>query len=202
MTMTARIQSAVPKIGRDGQQESFVSKQSNQTMYVFVVTLDNGTMGEVNSTTAGQYRHPVGTEVEFTFTPNPNPQYMGKLRLEKPGGQQGGKGWSPEKQVQVEVQGLVQAAIASGARGPQIEALVREGMAETARITKLVLAHRQAQQPAPQPQTFHQPAQNPNPVQYRPDAPPTGSYPAPPPAAPYPAQQPIGHQHDDGSVPF
>ena len=114
---------------RNGVQNSYDGQHG--TMYTFSMELEDGTRGQVSSKSPAPYRLPVGEEVEYTLTPNKNPQYLGKLKVEKPkdGGyaapaagqparQQssgGSGGWSPAKEASVMFQGFIKSVIESGA---------------------------------------------------------------------------------------
>lgn len=189
-----KVVSAVPMTDQQGNPKSFTGQ--NGTIWSFWYTLDNGMQGEVTHKTQ-QPRFPVGSEVEASDNTNPQyPQYK-KLKLEKPGGAQGGKTWSPEKDARIQAQGMVQAAIAQGATSDeQIDSVVRMGLNAVDRWAKKILAA--AQQTAPQQPAA--PPQNPNPIQYRPDAPPVGNYPAGPQYQQPAPQQPIGGF--DPNLPF
>lgn len=127
---TGKIKSVVQNVDKDGVQRSFTT--DNGTFYVFVVEMEDGTRGEVNSKTPGTYRFAPGTEVEYTYTANANPQYLGKLKVEKPGGAQGGfaggKGWSPEKEASVMIQGLLKSIIETTAPADQWPQLLAKAL--------------------------------------------------------------------------
>lgn len=199
-----KVVSAVPMTDQQGQHKSFTGQ--NGTIWSFWYTLDNGMQGEVTHKTQ-QARFPAGSEVEASDNTNPQyPQYK-KLKLDKPGGQQGGgKSWSPEREARIQAQGLVQAAIAAGATTSEaIDASVKMGLDAVNRWTKAILGTQQPaqapQQPPAQPQApyqhpYQQPPQNPNPPAYHPQ----GAPGAPQVHQGHP-QQPIGYDPNAG-VPF
>jgi len=134
---------------QSGAHKTFQSQ--NGVMFKFWYTMDNGMAGEVSHKTQTPRFNP-GDEVEVTVTTKD--QRFPTLKVEKAGGfqQQGAggpkQGWSKEKEAKIEVQGLVQAAIAGGASTQeQIEAMVALGMKAVAVIAPKVLAKRQAQAP-------------------------------------------------------
>jgi hypothetical protein len=114
---------------KNGVQNSFDG--AHGTMYTFSMELEDGTRGQVNSKSPAPYRLAIGEEVEYTYTPNANPKYLGRLKVEKPkdGGyaapaagqparQQssgGSSGWSPAKEASVLIQGFVKSIVESGA---------------------------------------------------------------------------------------
>jgi len=127
-------------------------KDADTTYFKLIVTLEDGREGEVKSLTP-EGRFEAGETVTVTSWTEPtNPKYPGALKLDKPrdvpqagGPRPSSGGWSPEKETRIEVQGLVQAAIAGGAKTPQdIEALVKLGMTSVSAIAPKVLAARAA----------------------------------------------------------
>lgn len=164
-----RVTSVQPLLDQQGQHKTFQGQ--NGTYYKFYYHLDNGMQGEVMHQ-SNQPRFPVGSEVEASDSTK-NPQYPA-LKLDKPGGAKGGKGWTPEKEAKVEASGLVQAAIASGAKTDQeIEHLVLLGARNIQTFTARILAKKQAPpaqaQHTSDPQVQYgqpyQPQQNPPPTQ-------------------------------------
>lgn len=157
---------------QSGAHKTFPGR--NGTMFKFWYTMDNGMAGEVSHTTQTPRFNP-GDEVEVAVTTKD--QRFPMLKVEKAGGfqQQGGggakQGWSKEKEAKIEVQGLVQAAIAGGANTQeQIEAMVALGMKAVGIIAPKVLAKRQTQAPVTNdpPATYQAPPQPPAQPQYQP----------------------------------
>lgn len=143
----------------DGQvQHSYTT--NNGTFYTFVVELEGGIKGQVSSKSPAPYRFNPGDEVEYTFTASANPQHLGKLKLEKPkdqpqaGEQSTSRGWSPEKECSVMVQGLLKSIIEAGIKSPDwaaalAHALVTHDNAVRARLARAAAATLTAQPQAP-----------------------------------------------------
>ena len=86
---TGKIKSVAPKM-RNGEQASFTG--NNGTTFYFVAEMEDGTVGEVGGKTPGAYRFGPGDEVQYEYTPNADPRWMGKLKIDKPGMNGGGRG--------------------------------------------------------------------------------------------------------------
>lgn len=171
MSTTTKVAYVAPAIGQNGQQKTWT--KDGQTNYFFQYNLENGMQGEVMHKTQ-QPRFQPGDEVIAELKPS-NGNYPPGLKLDKPGQSGGkfggGKAWSPEKEAQIAVQGLVQAAITSGAKThAEIAGMVTMGLQVRDEMVKMVLSKTQQQAPqqqqaAPQPwqnggmnaQGFHQP---------------------------------------------
>ncbi|HNR56199.1 MAG TPA: hypothetical protein PKJ19_13595, partial [Flavobacteriales bacterium] len=142
---------------RTGQQRTY-SKDGKTTFY-FHYTLANGQQGEAGHQSQ-QPRFPVGSEVEATDATNPQyPQYP-KLKLDKPGGFGGGsKASDPEYQARLKAAGMVQAAIAGGAKtDAEIDAAVMLGFGAADRWKERLMSMQQPQQ-QPVQQQYAQPQQ-------------------------------------------
>ena len=148
---------------KTGQQRTWTG-QDGKTNYYFSYQLANGQQGEVGHQSQHP-RFPAGSEVEATDKTNPQyPQYP-KLKLEKPGGFGGGRASDPEYQARLKAAGMVQAAIAGGAKTDnEIDTLVTMGFRAADRWKDWLLAQGQQQAPAqqqdqPPQQQYQQPAQ-------------------------------------------
>jgi len=138
---------------RDGNDYN----SQNGLLHGWWVTMDNGDVCAVNTKPSqdGGRRAPWGVGETAMYTIQDTKQGAKgpwhKVKKEKPQDAQSGgfkSSWSPEKEVKIEVQGLVQAAIAGGASTQeQIEAMVALGMKAVGIIAPKVLAKRQAQAP-------------------------------------------------------
>lgn len=163
--MKGKIKSVVPQMDQHGNQRSFSTE--NGTFYCFIAEMEDGLKGEVNSKRAGEYRFGAGDEVEYTYTPNPNPQYLGKLKIEQAGGRrgggEGGQQWTPEREASVSVQGYLKSIIESGAPKEQYGPLLVEVFEVHDKMVARRLGQqkiREAAQPAQptQSQGFRQPS--------------------------------------------
>jgi hypothetical protein len=77
----SKVVSSEIKRNKDGDQNSYSSQFG--TMYCTIVTLEDGTKGEVSSKKAGIAWEP-GTVVEYKYTAPNDQKYPGKLSLSKP----------------------------------------------------------------------------------------------------------------------
>lgn len=134
--MKSRIKAIAPEMVGN-MQKSY--NGSHGTMYTFLCTLENGTTGQVSSKSPTPHRFGVGDEVEFTFTPAANPAHTGRLKIEKPKDEvppingeahssNGQRGWSPQKEASVMIQGLLKSIIESGAPVEQWSALLNQAI--------------------------------------------------------------------------
>lgn len=160
----SKVKSSKIRTDQNGEQRSFQSQ--NGMLYYTEVELEDGTKGEVGSKTPG-VKWNVGDTVQYTYTPNSNPKYLGKLKLEKPkdgsysGGGAGGGGSAEQKssgrsfdQVGVEVGHAITNAVALLSIGSKVvptSEAIREKAREILKLSDELKAERRAQQGEPKP---------------------------------------------------
>lgn len=162
---TGTIKKVWPKSNDNGDQRHFTSKQG-KTFYVFNAIIEDERggeyKGEVNGTTAGSYRFKEGEKVKYEYSED---QYGGKFKIERideggpyAGKKGGGSAWTPEKEMDVRLQGFIKNAVGLGLNdAAQIEASVREQL----KAHKSLMAAWKASQPAPAAPAPPPPAQAP-----------------------------------------
>lgn len=172
------VRSSKIRTDQNGEQRSYTGQ--NGTLYYTEVELEDGTKGEVGSKTPG-IKWQQGDAVQYTFTPNANPKYLGKLKLEKPkdgsysgvGGAQHTGGRPQQQQsartfdtVGVEVGHAVTNAVtilSIGAKVAPTPEAIKEKAREILKLSDELKAERRAQQgepkasPAPAQQTSAKP---------------------------------------------
>lgn len=74
---------------------------SNGTFHIIELTFEDGTKGDVFCKSETEFA--VGQEHEFTYTPNANPAYNGKITIQKPRGSFGSnfKQQNPDIQIAI-----------------------------------------------------------------------------------------------------
>lgn len=154
---------------RKGQQNNYQSH--GKTMYTFACELEDGTVGQVSSIKPAPYALPAGTEVEYTFTPNDDTRFLGKLSIKKVegGGGYGGGHNSPsqaqsaspsDRDISIVTQAILKSVIESGAEPKMWGKLVMHGFT----VYDEVVAMRSAPAPVAAPP----PAARPTPQAQRP----------------------------------
>lgn len=155
----SKVKSSKLRLDQEGNQRSFQSQ--NGMLYYTEVELEDGAKGEVGSKTPG-IKWNVGEAVQYTYTPNSNPKYLGKLKLERPkdgsysGGGSNGGGSSEQKpsgrsfdQVGVEVGHAITNAVALlsiGAKVVPSSEAIKEKAREILALSDELKAERRAQQ--------------------------------------------------------
>lgn len=152
--MKTTVTSVYPVIDQRTQQQRTWTNNDGKINYYFHYVLANGQQGEVGHQNP-QPRFPVGSEVEASDATK-DPRYP-KLKLEKPGGFGGSrKADDPEYQARLKSYGMVQAAIAGGAKtDAEIDAAVTLGFGAAERWKQRLMAQ-QPQQAPPQQQAPQQ----------------------------------------------